>query len=96
MQVLSLTKVQTREALEAAATGASDLEFIWVPGAGELLHRLAELPANSLVVLERDVEAQLPQCIRRIRGQFPQASVVLLCPNTARSANRLSAPGTAS
>jgi len=83
MQVLSLTKPQTREELQAAATGTGTVDFVWMSGAGELLHRLAEATPSSLVLLERDSEPQLGQWIRRIRKQFPQTLVVLLCPATS-------------
>ena len=83
MQVLSLTKPQTREELELVAAGVDQVEFVWVRGAGELLHRLAEAPGTSMVLLERDAEPQLSQWIRRIHKQFPQTSVVLLCPGTS-------------
>jgi len=85
MIVLALTKSPTREELEAAATKVDELELNWAEGPGDLLHRLGDLPAATLVVIERDAEPQLPRLTRQVQQRFPQAEVVLLCPTTSEA-----------
>jgi len=83
MLVLTLTKPTTRQELEPAARLADDLDLQWAGGAADLLRRLEQAPPDCLVLLERDAEPQLDSWIRRLRSQFPQASLLLLCPATS-------------